>query len=179
LLVNVSVSGFVPKAHTPFQWAVQDDVATFKAKQRLLRDGLKSKKINFSYHDAELSLIEGAFARGDRRLGKVLLLALQKGCRFDGWGQHFHYDKWREAFAEAGFTPEEFAQRNIPLDAKLPWEHIDCGVTKEFLAAEYRKALAEEVTEDCRFADCTLCGVCQDLPVATFLQEDYNKCFSE
>ncbi len=156
--VNVSVSTFVPKAHTPFQWEAQIGIAETKRRQARLRDGLKQKKLRFKWHDAELSFLEGVFARGDRRLGAVLAAAVDAGCRFDGWSDQFDYGKWQAAFAVAGIDAA-FYLRERAEDEVLPWDHLDCGVPKAFFLAERQQALAEAATADCR-GGCTGCGVC-------------------
>jgi radical SAM family uncharacterized protein/radical SAM-linked protein len=156
--VNVAVSTFVPKAHTPFQWEPQIGFEETVERQRFLRQELKRYRLNFKWQDANLSVMEGVFARGDRRLGRVLLEARRLGCRFDGWGEHFSMPRWEEAFAAAGMDPT-FYHRQRSLDEVLPWDHLDCGVTAGYLRAEREKAVAEGSTGDCRFG-CTGCGVC-------------------
>ena len=157
--VNVSVGSFVPKAHTPFQWEQQITYEDILGKQQFLRAELKRKKLNFKWQDAPLSVLEGVFARGDRRLGAVLVKARELGCRFDGWGEHFDFRKWQDAFAAAGIDPV-FYHRRREFDEILPWDHLDCGVTREFLYAEWEKSRQGERTEDCRSGKCTGCGVC-------------------
>ncbi|SNB47846.1 TIGR03960 family B12-binding radical SAM protein [Geobacter sp. DSM 9736] len=156
--VNVAVSTFVPKAHTPFQWEAQISFEETLERQRFLRQELKRHRLNFKWQDASLSVMEGVFARGDRRLGRVLLEARRLGCRFDGWGEHFSMSKWQEAFATAGVDPA-FYHRQRGFDEILPWDHLDCGVSSEYLRAEREKAGVEAVTPDCR-TGCTGCGVC-------------------
>ena len=157
--VNVSVSNFVPKAHTPFQWEPQISYEEILTKQQYLRSELKRKKLNFKWHDAPLSVIEGVFARGDRRLGKVLLEAVRLGCRFDSWGDHFNFSHWQKAFASAGIDPRFYLRRR-ELEELLPWDHIDSGVSREFLLQEREKAVRGEPTGDCRSGSCSACGVC-------------------
>ncbi|KAA0891405.1 TIGR03960 family B12-binding radical SAM protein [Oryzomonas rubra] len=157
--VNVSVSSFVPKAHTPFQWEPQISQDEIRERQGLLRGELKRRKLNFKWQDAPLSFMEGVFARGDRRLAPVLVRAVELGCRFDGWGEHFSPERWRQAFADCGIEPEWYLRRRA-LDEVLPWDHLDCGVTREFLLAERERAFAELATEDCRHGRCSACGVC-------------------
>ena len=157
--VNVSVSNFVPKAHTPFQWEPQISYEEILTKQQYLRSELKRKKLNFKWHDAPLSVIEGVFARGDRRLGKVLLEAVRLGCRFDSWGDHFNFSLWQKAFASAGIDPRFYLRRR-ELEELLPWDHIDSGVSREFLLQEREKAVRGEPTGDCRSGSCSACGVC-------------------
>jgi len=114
--------------------------------------------VNFNYHESNLSFMEACFARGDRRLGRVLRLAFEKGCMLDGWTEHFKYDAWMEAFAEAGVDPEFYAFRRREKDEILPWDIIDCGVSKEFLWREKEKAERGETTKDCR-QGCNGCGL--------------------
>ncbi len=157
--VNVAVSTFVPKPHTPFQWEAQIGIAETLRRQKLLKDGLRKKKLRFKYHEAELSFLEGVFARGDRRLGKVLERAVALGCRFDGWREHFAFDKWQQAFADSGIDPAWYL-RQREADELLPWEHIDCGLPKSFFWQERQMAIAGAATADCRGGDCHGCGVC-------------------
>ena len=157
--VNVAVSSFVPKAHTPFQWEPQISYEDILGKQQILRHELKKKKLNFKWQDAPLSVLEGVFARGDRRLGRVLLKARELGCRFDGWGEHFNFAKWQEAFSYAGIDPC-FYHRRRALDELLPWDHLDFGVSREFLLRELEKSGAGTYTDDCRTGRCSACGVC-------------------
>lgn len=157
--VNVSVSSFVPKAHTPFQWEAQIGYEEILTKQEYLREELRRKKLNFKWHDAPLTVVEGVFARGDRRLGRVLEEAIRLGCRFDSWGDHFSFSKWQQAFAAAAIDPKFYLRRR-ELDEVLPWEHIDSGISREFLLQERAHAFAGELTEDCRSAGCVLCGAC-------------------
>jgi len=157
--VNVAVSTFVPKPHTPFQWEAQIGLAETRRRQSLLRDGLRQKKLRFKYHEAELSFLEGVFARGDRRLGQVIEAATDLGCRFDGWREHFNFGRWQQAFATCNLEPEWYLRQRDE-DETLPWEHIDCGLPKEFFVAERRKSLQGAPTVDCRDGDCHGCGVC-------------------
>ena len=157
--VNVAVSSFVPKAHTPFQWEEQISYEEILTKQEFLRNELKRRRLNFKWHDAPLSVIEGVFARGDRRLGKVLVEAINLGCRFDSWGDHFSFSAWQKAFSKTGIDPR-FYLRKRETDETLPWDHLDCGVSKEFLLTELRKSINREYTPDCREGVCSGCGVC-------------------
>lgn len=163
--VTVSASSFVPKPYTAFQWFGQNDIETLRRKQFLLKDALKVKNITFQYHDAKTSVIEAVFARGDRRLGKALLLAWQKGARFDGWTDCFSYDRWLEALEEAGLDKDFYAGRDRQKDEVFPWEHIQPAVARGFLWREWEKAQAQQLTHDCRRSSCTGCGVCQKLGV--------------
>ncbi len=157
--VNVAVSTFVPKPHTPFQWEAQIDIDETLRKQRILRDGLRQKKLRFKYHGADASFLEGVFSRGDRRLSAVLERAVELGCRFDGWRECFDFSKWQQAFADCDIDPTWYLrQRNE--DEILPWEHIDCGVPKKFFLNERHKAFAGTATLDCRDGICHGCDVC-------------------
>lgn len=157
--VNVAVSTFVPKPHTPFQWEAQLGIEETLRKQRLLREGLKQKKLRFKYHEAALSFLEGVFARGDRRLASVLERAVELGCRFDGWREHFDFAKWQQAFSDCGIDPAWYLRQRRE-DEILPWDHIDCGVPKSFFLEERKKAFAGTATLDCRDGACHGCGVC-------------------
>jgi hypothetical protein len=169
--VNVAVSTFVPKAHTPFQWEPQISIQETMDLQYQLHCDLKKRKLRFKWQDAALSFMEGVFARGDRRLAPVILRAVELGCRFDGWGDHFSLELWQKAFAECGIQPEWYLRRRS-LDEILPWDHLDCGVTRQFLLDEREKALAEAATEDCRNGSCTACGVCDFREIATKLSKN-------
>ena len=155
--VTLSASGFVPKAFTPFQWEPQDTIETLHEKQQHLVQSVKTKKITCHYHDADTSFMEAVFARGDRRLGPVLLRAHELGCKFDGWNDYFSLKRWRRAFADCGVEPEFYANRRRNFDEILPWDHIDYGVTKDFFRSECERAYAAQVTPNCREA-CSGCG---------------------
>ncbi len=163
--ITVSASSFVPKPYTAFQWFGQNDIDTLRRKQFLLKDALKVKNITFQYHDAKAGVIEAVFARGDRRLGRALLLAWQKGARFDGWTDCFSYERWLQALAEAGLTADFYAARTRAREEIFPWEHIQPAVARNFLWREWEKAQARELTGDCRRGSCQGCGVCQRLGV--------------
>jgi radical SAM family uncharacterized protein/radical SAM-linked protein len=163
--VNVAVSTFVPKAHTPFQWEPQISIQETTDFQYQLHCDLKKRKLKFKWQDAPLSFMEGVFARGDRRLAPVLIRAVELGCRFDGWREHFSLQRWMQAFTECGVDPEWYLRRR-ELDEVLPWGHLDCGVTRDYLLAEREKARTEAATKDCRDGSCSACGVC-DFTVVT------------
>lgn len=158
--VTVSVSNFVPKAYTPFQWAKQDTPEQFVEKHNYLARQLKVKGIQFNYHDTEISALEAVFARGDRRVGQALIRAFQLGCRFDGWSEHFKGVLWKQAFAETGVDPQFYTSREKSYDEVLPWDFINCYVTKEYLKNENEKAKAASTTQDCRNG-CSGCGMNQ------------------
>ena len=161
--VTVSVSCFIPKPFTPFEFEPQIRAEELRRRQRYLREKFKHKRISFNYHDSQVSYIEAIFAKGDRRLGDVLYRAWEKGCKFDGWGEYFYMDWWMEAFAECGIDPEFYAYREIPYDEVLPWDHISSGVRKDYLIKEHQKAMRAETTQDCRVGKCHVCGACQDI----------------
>jgi len=156
LRITLSVSSFVPKAFTPFQWAKQDTMEELRVKQYALKDNITSRKIKYNYHEAPVSVLEGVFARGDRRLADVLLKAHEKGIRFDGWSEFFSMEKWMECFTECGLDPD-FYTRERSFDEILPWDMIDVGVKKSFLIEEAKRAQRAEVTPNCR-EKCSACG---------------------
>lgn len=157
-LVTASASCFVPKPFTPFQWFGQNSIDEFMKKIYLVKNSIKDNKVKFNYHDATLSYLEGIFARGDRKLSKLLVRAWEKGCKYDGWSEHFKYDLWLEAMEETNIDGEFYARRNRGFDELFPWDFIDIGVSKKYLLKEYNRALAEEATNDCRLG-CTGCGI--------------------
>lgn len=157
--VNVSVSNFVPKAHTPFQWEPQDH--DFYAKHDFLREKLKKiKGVRFHYHDSPVSTLEAVFARGDRRLGALLLAAYRNGCRFDSWSESFDWDKWKKAIEATGTDIEFYTTRRRDPEEILPWDLIDSGITKTFLLRERDRAMHAVTTPDCR-EGCQGCGINQ------------------
>ena len=169
--VTISVACFVPKPHTPFQFVPQDTEAQLKEKQQHLLHSVHSKKIHVNYHDSSISFLEAVFAKGDRRLGRVLEAAYRKGCFFDGWDEYFHYDRWMEAFAECGLDTAFYANRFIGLDEVTPWSHMDYGVSHDFLVREYQKAMAAQTTPPCN-RKCSACGANKFVGGACF---DYSK----
>ncbi len=157
-LITVSVSCFIPKPFTSFQWEAQDTLEELVRKQNHLRDCLRDEKhIRYNWHEAKVSRIEAVFARGNRRLGKVLYEAHKLGIKFDGWDEHFSYEKWMEAFQRAEIDPAFYANRSFALDEVLPWDIIDCGVNKEFLLRERELAYNSQTTPNCR-EKCSGCG---------------------
>jgi len=157
--VRVSLSTFVPKPHTPFQWVAQEGEQQLNSKHELLNLGLRRKGVRPSWPDPKASLLEAALSRGDRRLGQVIYRAWQLGSTFDAWNEHFKYENWLRAFEETGLEPSFYAQRERPLDELLPWAHIDVGVTTAFLKQEYQRALDGIETSDCRYQACNACGL--------------------
>lgn len=155
--VTVSASSFVPKPHTPFQWEAQDTIETIHKKQKHLKESIHTKKISFNYHEADTSYLEGVFARGDRKLCKVMLKACEKGFRFDGWNDCFNFNAWMEIFKECGIDPDFYTTRKRSFDEILPWDFLDYGVCKRFLMSEREKAYNSKTTPNCR-EKCSACG---------------------
>ncbi len=172
--VTVSVGGFVPKAHTPFQWFGQNGVEELRRKIFLLRDNLRplrgsgvknqklSNQVNMKWHDAEASFAEGLCSRGDRRIGRVIERVWRAGGTFQEWSEHFHLDRWLDACAAEGLDPAWFTTRHRHVDEILPWDHITAGLHKDFLWLDWQEALAEHGLPDCRWTPCYDCGVCTD-----------------
>ncbi|NLM64021.1 MAG: TIGR03960 family B12-binding radical SAM protein [Firmicutes bacterium] len=158
--VNATVSSFVPKPHTPFQWHAQDSIEEILRKQQLLKEPTRVRGLSVSFHDVMQSHLEAAFARGDRSLGAVISKAVDLGCRFDGWVEHFRPDLWKQAFESQGLSPESFANRAYSFDEALPWDKVNMGVSKAFLRREAELAAQGITTEDCREGRCTGCGAC-------------------
>ena len=156
--VTVSTSCFVPKPFTPFQWMAQESIEGFYSKINHLKTKLLNKKVVYNYHDPSTSVLEGVFARGDRRLSEVLVKAYQMGCKFDGWAEFFDMKIWAEAFKACDIDPDFYTVRERSFDEFLPWDIIDPGIDKSYLVSEYQKALKAEGTEDCRLG-CTGCGL--------------------
>ena len=158
--INVSVATFIPKAHTPFQWAQQLEVEEARQRIQWLQDRLRFKGVKFKWQNPEVSHIEGLWARGDRRLAPLLVTAYRLGCRLDGWSDHFNYPKWLAACQQAGVDIDSYTLRPRDFLESLPWDHIDVGVTKDFLFEEWQKAKEGGYTPDCRKGECNVCGVC-------------------
>lgn len=158
--VNVSASCFIPKPHTPFQWEPQISLEECAAKQADLKKRLSALGLGFKWHDPRMSVLEGVFSRGDRKLSAVLVNAFRKGCRFDGWSERFRYDLWEKAFEEAGLGMDFYTGRQRPFEEVFPWDHLNPGVTKEFLWREHKNSLDLAGTPDCKTDRCSKCGVC-------------------
>ena len=155
--VTISVSCFIPKPFTPFQWEGQVPLEELKRRQMYLRECITDRKVRYTYHDAEVSQIEAVFARGDRRLAKALLLAAEENMMFDAWDEYFSYEKWMSIFERCGIDPSFYANREFGEDEWLPWDVIDCGVTKSYLLRERHRAYAEKTTPSCQ-EQCNGCG---------------------
>lgn len=155
--VSISVSSFVPKPFTPFQWESQDTREEIVKKQQHLLSSVKTKKISVSYHKVEISFLEGVMARGDRRLSDVIEYAWRHGCKFDSWDDSFKYEVWLEAFEKLGIDPLFYSSRKRSYDEVLPWDHLDYGISRKFLERESKKAYQNETTPHCRIK-CAGCG---------------------
>jgi radical SAM family uncharacterized protein len=169
---TVSIGGFVPKPHTPFQWAAQLDHEATDARLHKLRDAIRAdreygKSIGLRYHDGKPGIVEGLLSRGDRRVGAVILEAWRDGARFDGWSEHFSFDRWMQAgdraLAATPVSVDWFTIRERDRTEVLPWDHLDSGLDIEWLWEDWQAALAEEAVEDCRWTPCFDCGVCDQM----------------
>ncbi len=165
--MNVSISSFIPKSHTPFQWLPMEPLGSLMKKQEWIKDKISSRWVRIKWHDARMSLLEAVFSRGDRRLSAVLEKAFHLGCTFDGWSDQFDFEKWEEAFQSCRMDPKEYAHRSLDPESALPWDIIDTGVTKSFLKQEMMRALRSERIDMCCQDLCHGCGnfaqVCQDV----------------
>ena len=157
--INVSVSTFVPKPHTPFQWEAQIPLEEMKEKLHFMRDGVKRNHLRFKWQDPYLSFLEGIFSTGDRNLSQVLVEAYRLGCRFDGWSDQFRYPWWKEAFQKTGLKMD-FHTRKRKFEDVLPWSLIETGIDAQFLWEEYRKGLEEKTSPPCVAENCHRCGIC-------------------
>lgn len=158
LKINLSSSIFIPKAFTPFQWEPQEQRESILEKVFQIKQHLKSRAVNFSWHESDLSLLEAVVSRGDRRVADLILRAWQLGACMDGWTEHFDREAWRQALADTGLDPAFYAYRQRDYSESLPWDFIDIGVKKSYLIAENEKARQGQTTRDCRDG-CTLCGI--------------------
>jgi len=169
---TVSIGGFVPKPHTPFQWAAQASPDVIDHRLRLLREALgRDRNIGYRYHDGKPGQIEGLLARGDRRVGAVIEAVWRAGGRFDGWSEHFSYERWATAcaqvFAGAPVSLEWFTARERELSEVLPWDHLDSGLDKDWLWADWQDSLNQTEVDDCRWTPCYDCGVCPGMDLET------------
>jgi radical SAM superfamily enzyme YgiQ (UPF0313 family) len=167
--VHAGVSTFVPKPHTPFQWVSCDTIEQIRAKQTLLIHELRHPNIKLSWTQPEETMLEAWLARGDRRVGQVILRAWQLGAKFDAWQDKYRYDLWMQAFAETGLDPNFYTNRTRGTDEILPWEVIDPAIRKSYLLEEYENSLSGELRGDCR-DDCVACGI---LPTFNALRSAY------
>jgi radical SAM family uncharacterized protein len=172
--ITVSVASFVPKPFTPFQWMPQCSVEEIERKQQYLKSLFTDRHIKFAYHDAKTGRLEAVLARGDRQLAKVILKAWEKGCKYDSWTEFFDYDRWMDAFEECGVDPDLYACRKRDEYEAEPWDHIDCGVAKDYLRKEWRLAQRGILTHDCRHLACNGCAVCPVLDVKPIDHKEEN-----
>ena len=169
--VTISVACFVPKPDTPFQFCAQDRRETLREKQKYLLSCVHSRKVKVNYHDSATSVLEGVFAKGDRRLGRVIETAFENGAFFDTWEEYFDYDRWMAAFAACGIDPDFYNYRTMATDEVTPWDHLDVGVSHAHLVREYEKALRAQTTQPCN-RQCSGCGANKLLGGPCF---DYSK----
>ncbi|HPP60564.1 MAG TPA: TIGR03960 family B12-binding radical SAM protein [Bacillota bacterium] len=167
--ITVSASGFVPKPNTAFQWEPCISQEELVRRQRLLGNALRGPGLIYKYHDAKTTWLEAIFARGDRKLSEALEIAYRKGARFDAWPDMLQENLWKESFKESGLDPSFYAHRERGEDEVLPWDHLDSGVTKQFLLSERHKARRGITTPDCRRGPCVKCGVCEKFGVENVL----------
>jgi len=158
--INVSLATFIPKPHTPFQWAPQLALTESEDRIKRVQDQLKLSGIQFKWQNPKVSRLEGVWARGDRKLSRLLVAAYNKGCKFDGWSDHFRFDLWESALDEEGVDPDFYTTRARDVCEPLPWDHINTQLTKTFLSDEWENAHQGVYTADCRVDDCNECGVC-------------------
>ncbi|MDP7423486.1 MAG: TIGR03960 family B12-binding radical SAM protein, partial [bacterium] len=158
--INLSVSPFCPKPHTPFQWVGQESRELFKKKLQFLRKNLRIKGVKFNYSESDAAWLEAVIARGDSRVGRVIERAWLNGARMDNWTECFDPLVWETAFTEEGIDPEFFSTRERLPDEVFPWHYIDAGVTRSWLWNEYQRALSGVTTPDCRRGHCSQCGAC-------------------
>ncbi len=171
--IRIGIASLIPKPHTPFQWAPQANMENLEAKIRILQQGLRRTGVHLSWHDPNISLLEGVLSRGDRRVGKAVMRAWELGCGFDAWTEHFRFDRWQQALVECGLDPAFYAHRERTLDETLPWSHIDPGVSQGFLRREWNRSQSGQTTADCRSNTCAGCGF-QALPSGCDVAGNHN-----
>lgn len=173
--LHVSVATFIPKAHTPFQWEPQLSLSKAKETLFVLKNKVMTRQIGFKWQRPETSLLEGVFARGDRRLSKMIETAYSKGCRFDGWSDAFKFDLWLEAAAENTIDFDFYTARKREAGETFPWELISSGIPRGFLINERQKAYKQELTQDCREGKCNNCGICDFSAISPKLTNPVNE----
>ena len=174
--INVSITTFIPKPHTPFQWESQISSERAWDIIRFFKDELKKTGVKLKWQNPDVSFIEGIMARGDRRLLKTIIAAYRNGCKFDGWDDHFNFQKWNLALKKNNIEHNYFEDKRLDPAFPLPWDHIDCGISKAFLLSELKKAINGSVTYDCRWDGCVKCGVCDFKKIAPILyKKEKNK----
>jgi len=169
--IRASLACFVPKAHTPFQWQAQNSIEQLEEKRKYMMRN-KSKNIKLSFHDSRTSYLEGVIARGDHSLSEVIYRAWQKGCKFDGWTEYFHFDRWMEAFEESAVDPDFYTCRQRSYDEVFPWDFIETGVSKSYLQKENDRATEAKLTADCRYDECSGCGICPFFGIDIDIKEE-------
>ena len=155
--ITISTSCFIPKPHSPFQWEAQISLEEYMRRVNLLRGAITAKNVVYNWHDAQTSLIEAVLSKGDRRVADAIELVFRRGGRLDAWTDYFSFERWMQAFSDCGIDPAFYANREIPTDAVLPWDHIDVGVRKAHLLRERERAYRAELSPDCR-KQCSACG---------------------
>jgi radical SAM family uncharacterized protein len=163
--VGVSVSTFVPKVQTPFQWEPQITLEEVRRRQSVLRESMPRKGVDLHWHDADVSFLEGVMARGGREVADVVETAWRGGARFEAWTEQFRLSTWLAAFESCGVDPTLIANRDRDIEEPLPWDHLSAGVSRRYLQRERERAFSESTTPDCSFSGCTGCDVCGDLDV--------------
>ncbi len=158
--INVSVSNFVPKAHTPFQWEPQLSISEVKRRLNIIKENLNIRGVRVKWHDPQAGVLEGLFSRGDRRLSRLLVSAYKNGCIFDGWSEYFDFTLWKKALEQTGIEPDSYIYRQLKTEDPLYWDHIDTRVDKKFLIKELNNAFAQKTTPSCKDHKCSECGVC-------------------
>lgn len=165
--IHLSINPFMPEPNTAFQWEKFEDIDSLQKKKKMIVKNLKGKNFKINFSNFEMNYIETILSRGDRRLSKVLESAWKNGCKMDGWIEKFNLNNWIGAFKENKLSPDSYADK-IDTNSILPWEHIKCGVSKQFLIKEYNEAMNEETTEDCRTSLCVGCGIVENFNCSTF-----------
>lgn len=167
--IHLSINPFIPQPNTVFQWERFEDIDTLRKKKEIIVRNLRGKHFKINFSNFEMNYIETILSRGDRRLSNVLESAWKNGCKMDGWNEHFNLNKWIKAFQENNINPDFYINK-IDINSVLPWDHINCGISKQFLNRELQKAISQEATEDCRISLCTVCGI-----IENFQCEAFNK----
>ncbi|MBW1649135.1 MAG: TIGR03960 family B12-binding radical SAM protein [Deltaproteobacteria bacterium] len=177
--INVSVSNFVPKAHTPFQWEPQLSINEVERRLNIIRDNLNIRGVRVKWHNPQTGVLEGLFSRGDRRLSALILSAYKNGCVFDGWSEHFDFTLWKKALEETGIDLDFYIYGQLKTEEPLCWDHIDTRVGKEFLIKELNNAFAQKTTPSCKDHKCSECGVCDFKKIAPEIFTDCDKYLEE
>ncbi len=160
LKMTVAVAVFVPKSHTPFQWDAQIDAEEARRRVGLIKEAIRFKAVRVDYHEPKTSFLEAVMSRGGRDVARLVEEAWKRGARFDAWSEHFNESAWNQAAQSLGIDMDSVALAPFELEGPLPWDHIDSGITKEFLKRERARALVGQTTQDCTFGRCSACGIC-------------------